>query len=333
MAEPEYGTWASWAVAVASTVLVATGARAAPVAPAARPCAHQVKLHNGSGEPVVVHGLGPDLTLAIRASGERCVDAPAAVYTVVGPDWRYDGRLDLARWAVRDVEFAPPVRASGELPARAWVEVRNAAGERAELDLGTGAPVGLEAGARIRIEVPAGPRRLIARLTGGRTLQTGIDVEAGRTVSWSVRARATTLTLASGWDEPVLMRVDGWQRATIAANGELRLNIAAGRHRIEAVAAVSKLRFGGEAIVRDGDALRVSFEPPGGTVHVAAKARRLHVLVAGRQVAEVPARGRAELAVDAGRTVVEVRDVDSGRATVWRGAVQPMQQVEVAAPE
>ena len=335
-ARPSSHLWACGLVTVAAGTFAAgpvvTLAQAAAVAPGAAACTHPIEVRNGTGEPVVVRGLGPDLPLAAGALGERCARQEAAVYTVTGRGWRYDERLDLAHWTLRRVELAPPVHAAPRADARAWVDVRNATGERAELDLGSGRPVAIEAGGRVRVEVPSGPRTLVARLADGRVLRTGVDVEPGHTVGWAVRARATTLTLASRWDERVLLRIDGWPRGAIEPNGELRLDVAPGRHDIQALASVSKLRFGGVAVVKDGDALRVSFEPPGGTVHVAAKAHPVQVLVAGRLVADLPAGARAELAVDAGRTVVEVRDVEAGRATVWRGAVQPMRQVEVAAP-
>lgn len=185
------------------------------------------------------------------------------------------------------------------------------------------------------VRVSAGRVKITANLAGEkRQLSTGLFLQANADATWQIRSRETAITIVNGHGESVHVLLDGLQRAEIRAHGDLRMDVAPGRHRIEVRAPVSHTVAAATFEMADGQLRQAYFDPPDGAVRVdnGAGAAPVVLLIRGRKLAELPAGASVAVDVIPGRLTAEVRDEKSEVSDIWTGSVAPAQQVDLAPP-
>jgi hypothetical protein len=307
----------------------------APMAAQAGPveCPHLVRLHNAAGEVLQVTLAASATPFAVDQVREVCATAEELPYAVQGRNWRYEGTVALAGLQQAAVDLAAPPVDEKRSVAKALLEVRNQTGATAIIDVDAREAVRVGAGKSARLRLTAGPRRLRATMTDDRVIETGVNLAGGKVTVWPLRPRTTLLTVANRWPEPLRLRVDGFDRGSVSAASDRRLDVAPGRHKLDLFAARAGIASAGEVVLQEGDHAAVAFAPPSGNLRVAAAAgQTLQVLVAGRTVLQVGPGQRADVALPVGQVTAELRDRETGRSASWQGAVRPAAQIDLALP-
>lgn len=213
---------------------------------------------------------------------------------------------------------------------QALLRVRNETGVAVHVELPNHASMEVGVAEVKAVRVPAGRMSLLAQ-ANLRTWKRGMTVPAGREVLWKIAAPLTALIAASGYAEPLMIRLDGGAPLRLLPGKSVRLKAKPGEHTVEARAPRTGTAAKVTLRLQDGERQTVQLKPPTGTLRLTAGTRPLQVFVRGTQVAEAQPGEPLTVPVAAGQVQAEVRD-DQGRSSNFLGLVAPTQQVELMIP-
>lgn len=288
----------------------------------------RVTLHNRTGETLETPSGLRDVAATVAPRAKLTWSLPRGEYGVVltGQRSGLPYRLDIRKRGPASLqwEIRRPV---------ATLRLVNASGQPIQVDVPTLGPLPMGTGTRALLRVPAGKLALAARVPGrDKPLDVKMFLRGNQEAVWNIAAASTYVVAKSGWSTAVELYVDERRAGTIRPNGDYRLPLLAGRHRIEARVPSAQWRETARVDVRDGDHGEVKFTPPSGALHLDNETSQAFELwIDGRKVASVAA-GRSVM-LPAGPGPVYGQVAAPGQAADPRTTnVLPTQQVQVAGP-
>lgn len=288
---------------------------------------------------VVVNATGEDLELpAAMAAAATVLQAGASqTWTVPRAEFRIaaTGR-DSGLIYTFDVRKSGPAAVKWRMTRPVTtLRVVNRAGEPASLSVHGTAVATLAPGSRIGLRVPAGRLQVAATVASrAQPQRTGLMLAAHQQAVWVIQARETAITVQSLWPEPVDLRVNGRRVGTLFAHGDMRVPLPPGRHEV----VVANFRLGWvertEIVLHDGEIAKPVFAPPSAAAHLDNRKRKVggELWVENVKGLQVAAGDQAGIAVPAGHTYVQARDIKGQRGAnteVWSA---PTEQVAVPLP-
>ncbi len=288
----------------------------------------RVALHNRTGEALDTPSGLRDVAATVAPRAKLTWSLPRGEYGVVltGQRSGLPYRLDIRKRgpATLQWDIRRPV---------ATLRLVNASGQPIQVEVPTLGPLPMGTGTRAMLRVPAGKLALTANLPGrDKPLDVKMFLRGNQEAVWNIAAASTYVVAKSSWNTAVELYVDERRAGTIRPNGDYRLPLLAGRHRIEARVPSAQWRETARIDVHDGDHGEVQFTPPGGALHLDNDSDQAFALwIDGRKVATV-APGRSVM-LPAGPGAVHGQVAAPGQDPNPRTAhVLPTQQVQVAGP-
>lgn len=295
-------------------------------------------------------GLSPEIELTLTNQTGELLNLPEGLRDwgrVIDVGATLSARVPRRRFGVdlrgqdSGLKYHLDIRGAAAPDALAWqitrpqanLRIHNALRQRIHVDLPAGASLDVDPGERPVVRVPAGQIRLTATATvpQPRSWSRGMTLPAGREALWEVKATDTALVVASGYSEPLWVRLDGVASVKLLPGKSMRLRARPGTHTLEARAPRSGTSAKVQVLVDDGERKTVTLKPPTGTLRLTSGALPVRVFVRGVSVADSQPGEVMAVPVAAGQVQAEVRDSE-GHSSLFVGLVAPTQQVELALP-